>query len=385
VGIRVNWVRYLKLSEGNDLASGTCFFGDYVAVVGSADNWPSVVLLDRDTGEVVKTWRGEFLGYFSDCLSVGDTLYAVGVNEEKGYIYAFDKNLRVIKGVSTIITGYPHCSISYDGEYLYTLGRIDEDDSEASCIEKRTLNLKLIRHKELDRSTRIKINNIGVNPATGELWAIGVYYTEPSSIDELLKSIEEVKKGVEKLENLLGSTEITEIWALDFDNPCCLLPLLVIYDGELREVKRVEYPKDRKNYLGILYDICFDYMGNAYVAGSRGIAKLDRHSNLVAVNILGSVRKIACGDLIYAFGNVRMGHYYRHVLYVLDGRLNAIEEQFLSKSVDTNSFFSLGGKASFDGYSVYAAGFDYFLGKENGRWVIYSIATGKDRTVPYDS
>jgi len=42
----VKWVRYINPTDKNDYALSTCVFGDYIAVVGKADRYPYVVLLE---------------------------------------------------------------------------------------------------------------------------------------------------------------------------------------------------------------------------------------------------------------------------------------------------------------------------------------------------
>jgi len=54
-GQSVNWVQYLNPTDRDDIADGVCLFGEYLAVMGEADDRYFAALLDRAAGEVVKT------------------------------------------------------------------------------------------------------------------------------------------------------------------------------------------------------------------------------------------------------------------------------------------------------------------------------------------
>jgi len=337
----VSWVKYLKLSGGNDLAHGTCTFGDYLAVVGKADNHPALVLLDKSTGEVVKKWVSGEYGVLFNCLSVGDALYTAGFTwsrgTEEGIIYAFDKDLNVIGTAYNPRTSY-YYAIIYDGEFLYSSGNIYEDIDgdgkveEVWYIEKRTKSLELVKSRELYAGgwkSGLISPSVGINPATGELWAVGYYYSNTTR------------------------------------------SLIVIFDRELRELRRVDYPIGRGTATISHIGICFDNIGNVFVAGWYGVANFDKSGRILKVNEdISSSDKIICANgLVYVFSNI----YVRHFLDILDSGLNLVETHVLSKNVNaslTASFFP-DGKPCFDGRNIYVAGIDNMLG--NYRWVIYSI------------
>jgi len=334
----VNWVKYIKLSGGRDYACGTCIFGDYLAVVGYANWHPSLILLDRSTGYIIRKWVGEDYGIFCNCFSTGNTLYAVST---KGAIYAFDKDLNLLskaRGPSNS----RFSSITYDSEYLYIGGYIWKDinldgkDEEICYIEKRTKNLELISYKELyTRNWKDGyIYDLGINPTTGELWAVG---------------------GYEDTSNRTHS-------------------LIVIFDKELRELKRIDYPYGNEYYLDWLFGICFDDIGNAYIGGCDGVAKFDKYGNVInIIKVNKYAVKITCiNGLVYTFDFEYIDNYWRHVLYILDSELNMIEKHVLSENVNADSLF-LKGRPCFDGKNVYVAGFDYALGNYS-RWAVYSLA-----------
>jgi len=340
----VNWVQYINPTNGDDWAFGVCIFGDYLAVVGKAYGQDFVALLDRTTGEVVKTWVGEGSRFYN-CLSVGDKLYAVGDKR----VYIFDRGLKVLKIVKT---NWVPRAVTFDGSYLYIAGHIGEDvDGDGDReniwrIEKRTLDLDLVAYREFYRvwdkaySYDSYAYDIAINPATGELWVVGMW-------------------------TLYNRT--TREGVLDYS-------LIVIFDKELNVKRLVEYPQGHENYLDWLYGICFDEEGNAYVVGDDGVAKFDRSGNVLAVNRKVEGGKIACvGGRVYIFGDKKVGNYWRHVFYVFDKELNLLGEHILSKGVEAHSFF-WHNKPAFDGRNLYVAGFDRALGIDNERIVVYSIS-----------
>jgi len=346
----VNWVQYINPTNRHDTAFGVCLFGDYVAVVGSVDNYTLmefVALLDKATGEVVKTWVGE-RGVLYNCLSASDRLYVVGWNR----IYIFDRGLNVIKRIET---NWVPNAIMFDGNYLYLAGGIQRDvDGDGNSewvwrIEKRTQDFGLVTYKEYYREWNKAYgyfsiaSDIAINPMTGDLWVVGSW-------------------------NFSNRTYVV----LDYS-------LLVIFDKGLNVERVVEYPHGHENYLGWLYGICFDEEGDAYVVSIDYIAKFDKSGNLKAVykknppNIAWYISKIACvGGRVYVFGTRSVGDYLRHVLDVFDEELNLLRELILSKGVETYSGFGW-GRPAFDGRSLYVAGNDNALGESNSRIVVYSI------------
>jgi len=331
--IKINWVKYLKLSEGSDEPRGICLFGDYVVVGGNASNRPSIVLLDRNTGEVVKTWIGNNIGSFKDCLSVNGKLYIVGSEEKDhhdvGTIYVFDSELNVQKKIEASV-GINFSFIDSDGNHLYIAGT-DKTDEWKWYVEERTLNLELIKYKKPHYGG---VAIMRVNPITGELWMIGYSDSEAISVT-----------------------------------------LVIIFDKELGRVKRVEYLESEIFHSLVfpsLRDICFDDLGNAYATGYDGIIKFDKHGNILATSKSIRAEQIVCiGNFIYTFTNPEVDGYHRHVLCVLDSKLKVVEEYILSMNVNANSYFS--SKHSCDGRNMYVAGYDTALGEEKCRWVIYSI------------
>jgi len=351
----INWVQYIKLSNeddsvrnGGDKAYGVCLFKDYLAVVGEANLDPFVALLDRSTGEVVKTRIGKS-GEFLNCLSIGDKLYVVKISNYLWHgVYVFDGELNVLKKAR--FNGVPY-AISFDGSYIYLAGYMRKDVNEDGLaddiwrIEKRTLDLGLVNYRKFYMlklyrecawdSLSLEAYDIAVNPVTGDLWAVGngdIFYREKA-------------RGV---------------------------AFIVIYDREL-DVKKVVEPSDRVKYIGKLYGVCFDGRGNAYVVGG-GIVKFDKSGKVLAVNREAEGFKIACvGSRVYVFGVKRVDGYWRHVLYVLDERLNLLDKLILSRGVEANSDFWY-GRPAFDGKDLYVAGEDEALGRNNKRVVVYSIS-----------
>jgi len=358
VGIRVNWVRYLELSERqkpserHEVILGTCLFGDYVAAVGSADYKSFVLLLNRNDGSVERIWRDRSIrppksSFFNNCLSVGDRLYVIGDEGDvepwarHAYIWVFDSKLRVLKKDDMPYVELPR-SIAFDGKCLYIGGGssrdmrggiLSKDRDFRWYIEKRTLDLELIKSKEVylrgvdvvGNIPRVSLPQVAVNPATGNVWTVGNYHA----------------RGISH-------------------------SLINIFDRELNEVRRIDYPNHEA------HGFCFDDAGDAYVVLGDGVAKLDRYGSLISVrkdikviDMIFLLYTIICvGNLAYILGDKVEGDHTLPALWVLDSELNVIKRYVLT---DARSFFE--GRPSFDGRNIYLA----YLSSDNIRVVSYSI------------
>jgi len=347
--ITVNWTKYIKLSKGDDWPYCTCIFDDYLAVVGFAGPRPALVLLDRNTGHIVKKWVGEGHGTFYNCFSTGNVLYVVGtmfkgVESSEGTIYVLDKELNLLNKarVPSSVFG----SITCDGEYLYIGGHIrkdiDLDDKYEGIwyIEKRTKSLELVSYKELytENWKRGDILDLGINPATGELWTVGAYE---------------------------GSEQHS---------------LIVIFDKKLRELQRIDYPSDNEYFFRCPSNVCFDNIGNAYTGGEYGVAKFDKNGNILKVNKDVGVEKIAfINGLVYIFSDERINEGWNAVLSILDSELNIIEKYVLRGMIINEETRYWISRPSFDtcfnGKNIYVAkaGFTPEFASEFS-WVVYSIA-----------
>jgi len=334
----IKWVQYVKPSKMHDNGRSVCILGDYVAVVGSAGGDEFLALLDRETGEVARTWKGN-IGVLTNCLSFGNRLYVT--SEE--FVYIFDETLNITdKAVGR------YTSVTSNGRQIY-LGTVYREDvggdSEEKLIfriEKRDSELNLVGYKHFYFKSWIYsyVYDLAINPATGDVWAVG------------------------------------SVW----NNEHKKRSLLIIFDASLKVKRAIDYPEGDTN-IGVIKGVCFDEVGYAYGVGEDGIAKFDKSGGVVAVSKKLSGWKIACiGDKVYVFNDPMIEGYKRHTLYVLDRELNLLDEIALSK-VKAYSYFIL-GRPAFDGRSLYVAGYDYALGMS--RIVVYAIdvAESKPATKP---
>jgi len=347
VEVNIRWVTYINPTDGLDEAYGVCVFGNYIAVVGDASDRPYVALLRKSDGGVVREWIGREEGGFSNCISIGGKLYAVGYtkvgDKSYGVIYVFDENLNVLARVRS---GSPsvYFSLAYDGKALYIGGWAYEDvngDGKLEhvwLVEKRALDtsLSLVSSRKIYFSSWRwgVIIDIGVDPSIGRIWAVGFYYDS----DDIEHS------------------------------------LIVILDGDLRELKRIDYHEGSDGYLGGLHGIAFDGR-YAYISGGYGVAKFTVDGELVAANRDGKAGyKIVYGyNYLYTFANAKIGGYVRHVLYVRDTDLDVVKGYVLSENVNANSYF-YPGRPALEGNNIYVAGIDYAPGGGNTRVVVYSLS-----------
>jgi len=352
VEVKIKWVTYINPTDDEDIAFGTCVFGDYVAVIGEASDRPYVVLLRKSDGGVVREWIGSERGAFYNCISVGERLYAVGRievgYESYGVIYVFDVNLNILAKVrSESHSGYS--SLVYDGKALYIGGWALEDVGDGRkegvwLVEKRALDerLSLVNSKKIYFGSWEGgiILDIGVDPSTDRIWAVGYYIYRSSGYRSLI----------------------------------------VILDGDLGVLKVIGYPDGSVGHLGWLTGIAFDGI-YAYVSGWYGVAKFTVDRKLIAVNIAVNEKrvdlyfgnKVVYGyGYLYVFGTEDIRDYYRHMLYVYDIGLNLVKSYVLSEGVNANSYFE-SGRPILEGNSIYVAGIDDALGGGNSRAVVYSL------------
>jgi len=347
----INWVQYIDLTTGNDVALGTCLFGDYLAVVGYAgsDEYSRggssvIVLLDRSSGYVVQKQFGVQGVSLINCISMGDKLYVVGSGTTadgfpSGRFYMLDKNFNILK--SSIYTGTFFLSIASNGIYIYIGGvtrydrNLDGRPEDIVLIERRTQDLEFVNSVEIyfDGWVSGGLFDLRFNPVTGMLWGVGIYS----------------------------------------DSSATSYSLITIFDQNLNVVRYIRYPNNHNNYLGVLSAIDFDEYGNAYVLGERGIARFDPYGNLVlkksSINGTQFSKIVYAKQYVYVFQSENIDGYPKHVMYVFDRELNLLAKYILSNQP---SYF-LNGRPTFDGDNIYVAGIDYIVG--NARWIVYSIST----------
>jgi len=331
VSAQVKWAQHINPTSGIDYGYGTCLFGNYLVVVGSAGDSPFLALLDRENGNVVKTWsRGS--GAFTNCVTVGDKLYVVGnVKEGDWYyqIYVFDKNLNVLIRVG-VYAGFE--DIVYQGGYFYIGGRtwkyFGGQYRLVWYIEKRTSDLSLVAYREIyDVNWEDSdVYNVGVNPVTGDMWAVGYYKVG----------------GVER-------------------------PLVAILDKDLNLKRLIQLP----NYTGFFGWICFDREGNAYVSGNNTMTKFDKNGNYI--KRYGSGGSTICiKDRLYVFGHItnttvpirRLG-YDVIDMKTMEG-IREVELPVSSIDIFNLTSFYAPGKPCFDGQYIYSVGILYLGFKTGG-------------------
>lgn len=298
------WVKYVDLSKADDIAYGSCIYGRYVAVVGTANftlfwSRAAVALLDRDTGSVVKTWVSEpsypiEISSFGDCISVDDKLYVAGgliattfvESISKGFIYVFDYNLNPLKIVE--VDGASLTTITYANGYFYAAGEkymdIDGDGKNESVIyiEKRSSDLTLIASNTIYRSNwnTTHVYGIAIDDATGNVWVAGYFVDDSKNI----------------------------------------YTVIVLLDSNLRPIKLLIYSITDPYYIEKTNTLCLNEDGYAYVFGS-GVLKFDRSGNIIAIN-----RGINATILAFSSALIEL------VMYVLDENLNLLSTVIIERN-----------------------------------------------------
>jgi len=379
IEVKTKWAKYINPTKGEDHAYGACAFGDYMAVVGEvrwarpymATGKPYVALLRKSDGSVVKEWTGRELeldpsisiissdgvvkewtsskrGVFENCISIYGKLYAVGATyvggDFYGLIYVFNANLNNLEKITGRDPSF-YTSLAYDGKALLYIGGWAQEDANGDgrkewvwLVEKRgpgTLSLIASKNIYLDSWIDGRTYDIGVEPSTGRIWAVG---------------------------GCLDSSFINH-------------SLIVVLDSDLRVLKVIDYPDGSEEFLGQLYSIAFDGGQYVYVSGDEGVVKFSVDGELVAINRDGMRRaKIVYGyGYLYAFGGDEIEGYQRHVLYIHDTSLNIVKRYVLSENVNADSYFNF-GRPTLEGNNIYVAGYDYVPGKDDSRIVVYSLS-----------
>jgi len=353
--VKIRWVTYINPTDSNVIASGVCVFGDYIAVVGWVSELPLyvsrpyVALLRKSDGVVVREWTGSKYGKFYNCISVSGKLYAVGYtvyyDDSYGVIFVFNENLNVLARIrSESPLQYYYFLLAYDGKALYLGGWIIEDvdgdgiREEVWLIEKRALDarLSLVSSKKIYSGSwkRGWILDMGVEPSTGRIWAVGFY--EDSNYKDH--------------------------------------SLIAILDGDLRELKVIGYPEGSGGYLGMLTGIAFDGR-YVYISGDYGVAKFSVDGELVAINRGFKARsKTVYGyNYLYIFGVDSIGDYEGPMLDIHDTDLNLVKSYALGENVSAHSYFYF-GRPALEGNNIYVAGYDYALGRESTRVIVVSLS-----------
>jgi len=282
---------------------GVCIFGDYVAVVGAFEYANFLVLLESDSGKIVRVWAREVVDRFYNCISIDEGLY---VGSEWG-VYLFDKNLRIKNRFTT----YPARAVPFiasDGSYIY----IVSEDERGKRVEKRSLDLAQGEAKAFSdlRLSRSNLAVMEINPVSGDVWVMGYAW---------------------------------HLWESS---------LFAIFDEELNLVKVIRYGPGDSGYVGIPRGGCFDKAGSGFIAGSSGVAKLYMDGSAALNEAVGGV-KIAC-----IHGKVFLFDYsnYESTIKVFDNNLNMLDVIQL-KRWGLNVALWI-GRPAFDGRRLYVAGYD---------------------------
>jgi len=201
--------------------------------------------------------------------------------------------------------GVRYNAVAAAGGYVYAAGYYDYDKL---YVEKRAADLAQVANATYieDGWYLAEAYGVAVDPSTGYVWVAGRY----------------VEGDYER-------------------------PLLLIFDSNLRLVRKVEVPKME----GFFANICF-MGGYAYVSGNNTVFKFDRGGNLVAWSRGGGQLACANGKL-FVFWRVELEDGYRLGYVVLDSNLKELKTDLLARNKREVAFYAP-GKPNADGQRVYA-------------------------------
>jgi hypothetical protein len=252
-----------------------------------------------------------------DCIIINDRLYAVSISWD---ILVFDLNLNLLSIVKrrAYNLGLVFSTTSYNN-YLYIAG-------SGWRIEKwRIDDLVLVKEYVLKPdSGKYDAHDIGINPATEQIWVIGeeVYYNSFRA----------------------------EILDLDLNL------LKVIGENGTPKASGPLF------YLFIIFKeivITFSEDGYAYIGGGQSIFKYDKDGNMVRLKMTShwNNKLLYANGYLYVAGEEFIEGYFRPVLYIYDRELNQIDRIILSWDLNVRASF-LWSDMIFDGKSLYITGWE---------------------------
>jgi len=301
-------------------------------VLGSENNNEQARIEKRlnEDGKLIKHWNLNltvFNDLFTDCIILNDKLFVVGLFGSIWYYLILDLDLNLIK-IQRGRTGFfePNLILNY-GNYLYISGKVKGYPENKWIVEKRDINLKMIK-EYVSNLTDI---TIGINPLTKNIWIVG--YKK-----------EEYKLKIE------------------------------ILDNDLNYLKTIYTEKFTNSY----NLITFNKEGYAYVATTSGyLVKFDKNGNLVK-----NPDKITFGGRIIISKILAIENYIflvsqlinpegiiNHVIIVLDEEFQEIKRLTVATNVMT---FVDKGKIVNNRTRIYSIG-NYYKSNNDSEWVIYSL------------
>ena len=331
--LEINWMVKSNPSQRKDFAYSVCENSNYIFIVGGENdnNQARVKKRLKENGDLVKYWNFNFTIFndlFTDCIVVNDKLYIIGLTGPTWYYVALDLDLNVIKLVRGRTSQLEPNLIIFHDNYLYIAGPVKDYSGTVWIVEKRDLNLKLIK----EYISNLNDITIGVNPLTENIWIIGY------------------KKDEYKLK-------------------------IEILDKDLNYLKTINTEKFSNSY----NLITFDKNGNGYIATISGnLIKLDKNGNLVKNPgekitlggrfIIGKI--LFVNDYLYLTGHVvTMEGVVNHVILILDEEFQEVNRLTMGINVLT---FGDKGKIVYDERNLYVTGNNY-KNNEDSEWIIYSV------------
>jgi hypothetical protein len=333
----VKWAYFTNPSGEHEEPIGLCLGGQYIYVVGfdRSPGYPQwrIEMYSKDDGKVVKVWTKPTEGGLDDCVVVGGKLYvvgAVGNTNPQWVILVFDLDLNLVKEVVEMEVRGVAASVASDGEYLYIAGpefvSYDKSDWRWRVEKRRVGDLSLVAvYTANPTAMEDWAEGVGINPATGHLWVVGV-----------------------------GDTWRIEV--LDRD----LHRLMVLEPG-----------------ISWTRGVVFDDGGNAYVYGVvsiygyGGIVKYSKDGKeLARATGFDAAGAAYIGDRLYVVADNRR-------LFVFDANLNKIYEvdirPEISKHVDVGELEWWINNAVSDGRVIYVAGVATPKGASDLGWLVFAL------------
>lgn len=348
----INWSTLINVTGTHDILTAACAIGDRVAVFGGVKLVYNetentyyggrlfAALLDARSGRVVKEWRPDTPGVFSDCVVLGGKIYAVGWSGgDNGYgaaIYVFDSSLTPLESRQTVSADY-YRAIATNGEHLYIAGEAERDingdgyDESVWYIAEYTPGLKMTSHRVFytDSWNTGYVTSILYNPHDGTVWVAG-YYTDTEG-------------------NIHG--------------------IILVMNSSLNIMRVIDLAPKSNYYIGRVYSLCTNCQGFVYAAGGEGVIKIQLEGRIIAHTRYASGVKLIClGKKIYALERSENGP----EIYLLSDDLRSVKSLTPYLSLGGEYSFIVNGKVGINCDKAYIAGIYLHRGSTSG--IVYSLS-----------
>lgn len=333
-------------SQGIDIAYAVCIHRDVVYVVGSTGYRMFIDGVSISNGSRLFSWRSDWIGELYDCIIVNSSLFVVGVKKNdygvnRWFIGLFDTELNLVMWRESHDNGVA-LSIAYGYGYLYIAGYgsiVANNYSDIVWIVERVNRDDIYEYiyvvSNPSRGGDIA-SAIEVNPVSGDIWVVGT------------------NGGKRTWRIEVYNRDLVHISSRDLEVP--------------------NYP----------YSIVFNSLGNAYIAGTSHVAKINRDLNIIEkIGIGGAIKKATLYNDTHLVLVIQHSDEYgiqNHYIYILDDDLDIVDTMCVTCGRNYSAYIDR-GRVALMGRELYVAGYG---ARSSGRYlmntfiIVYAVSIPED-------